>query len=194
MARTTSKNGRTKAVRNNPNGANQYRPDPRQALCLAYKLDPKSPTFGNMSASGVAAGFEEQYARNLLNLAPEWLSKKLDGHKALRLLEKAERNIEEVLDLPSQVQAMGAFGPLYEKIEVKKGKKTVTQRVPVMSYATGLIKVKSDASKFVAERAGKETWGETPKEGAKTLIIMVSGESAQRYGVRPTPHTETGSA
>jgi hypothetical protein len=36
--------------------------------------------------------------------------------------------------------------------------------------------------------------GRNQKEGNKTLIVVVSGESAQRYGVHPTHHTEASSS
>lgn len=82
-------------ARNNPNGANQYKPDPRQILFLSQFLDPKSTNFSNVYRSGVAAGFSEEYSRNLMNQMPTWLSTKLDE---LGMMDKVNRNLHEFLD------------------------------------------------------------------------------------------------
>lgn len=134
---------------------NQYMVDPRQALFISKYVDPKSPSFSNALQSALAAGYSQLYAENLTSQMPVWLSEKLGEAKsnANKMLQKAERNLDEILDLPNKVQAMGAFGPIFEK--TKNGKK-----VPVMTYATSLIKVKNDASQFVAERLGKGKYGE----------------------------------
>lgn len=155
----------------NPNGANQYKLDPRQSLFLAYYLDPKSQSFGNATKSAVLAGFEREYAENIMSLMPEWLSAKIGQYRKSAMLEKAERNLDEMLDLPTMIPAMGAFGPLYEKVvskkkvKLKNGKtvlRNVTKKVRVMAYAGGLIKIKNDASQFIAERVGRDTYGKDP--------------------------------
>lgn len=139
-------------AKTNPNGANQYKLDPRQSLFVAYYLDPKSKTFSNAYQSALLAGYEKNYATDVLGRMPIWLQEKVADQKSSAMLQKAERNLDELLDLPGKVQAMGAFGPLFEK----KGKK----KVPILVHATGLLKVKADVSKFVAERVGKNTYGE----------------------------------
>lgn len=168
-------------MRNNPNGANQWVADPRQQLFLSYYLDPKSETFSNALQSGIKAGFTKQYSESIMSLMPEWLSEKLGKSS---LLIKAERNIDEILDLPSKVQAMGAFGPIYEG----KGEK----KKPFMVHATGLLKVKADVTKFVAERIGRKKYGaESENPGNKILIINISGQSTQRYGIDQSPSTNS---
>jgi hypothetical protein len=165
---------------NNPNGANQWVADPRQQLFLAYYLDPKSETFGNALQSGLRAGFSENYSSQILSEQPEWLLEKLRSIRTSRLLEKAERNLDELLDLPSKVQAMGAFGPVYDG----KGK----DKKPVMVHSTGLLKVKADVTKFVAERVGKADYGaEAEDRSNKILIINVSNQSGTRYGINTSP-------
>lgn len=152
---------KTKAL-SNPHGANQFSIDPRQSLFLAYYLDPKSQSFGNSLKSGVLAGYEEKYAQNILNKMPEWLVTKIEDYKGRRMLEKAERNIEEMLELPSRVHAMGAFGPLYEKVPVGKkvrGKKQQFKKKAIMVYSSGLLKLKTDASQFVAKTVGRKIYG-----------------------------------
>jgi len=162
-----------KRNKTNPNGANQYLADPRQALFLAYYIDPKSESFGNATQSGLRAGFERTYAENLKNKMPYWLSRKVEDFKSNRLLEKAERNLEEIMDLPSKIQAMGAFGPIY----TKEGKGKKAKKVPIMVYSSGLLKVKNDASKFVAEKIGRGKYAKeepgTPPLGTVTNYTQI---------------------
>lgn len=165
----------------NPNGANQYVADPRQSLFIAYYLDPKSPTFSNALQSGLKAGFAQEYSENILQKMPVWLVEKVEKFKASGLLEKAERNMEELLDLPSKVQAMGAFGPIF----AKTGKGKNQKKVPIMVHATGLLKIKNDMTQFVAERVGRSKYGDDKGQAAtRVLIINISQQSGQRYGAK----------
>lgn len=173
----------------NPHGANQYKLDPRQSLFLAYYLEPKSQSFGNATKSAILAGFEEDYAKNIWNRMPTWLSKKVDEFKTSRLLEKAESNIDKMLEMDTVEQAMGAFGPLYEKVPIgkkKKGKKQQFKRVPVLKDNIGKMKIKADLSTFVAKTVGKKMYGGDETPGARVLIINISGQSSERYGAHPS--------
>jgi len=76
--------------------ANQYTPDPRQQLFLAYYLDPKSATFSNAYQSAIKAGYEEEYAKVILHKDLDWLSESV---KDSLLLQKAEKRLNELLDL-----------------------------------------------------------------------------------------------
>lgn len=78
----------------NPNGANQHKADPRQALFLSYYLDQKSETFSNCFQSAIKAGYEEEYAKVLVASMPTWLSEKLKDNE---IVKKAEKNLEEFL-------------------------------------------------------------------------------------------------
>ena len=69
--------------------------NPQQQTFLKLFLDPKSETWGNYLQSGLKAGYDEDYARNLRNQMPEWLRLNLDKS---RLVIKAERNLETALD------------------------------------------------------------------------------------------------
>jgi len=82
-------------MRNNPNGANQYKADPRQSLFLANYLDPKSETFSNALRSALKAGYEQEYAEVITAQMPTWLSDALGERK---LVEKAEINLGKYLD------------------------------------------------------------------------------------------------
>lgn len=162
----------------NPHGANQWISDPRQQLFLAYYLDPKSTTFSNALQSGLRAGFSPDYSDNILAKMPTWLSEKV-GNSAL--LMKAEKNLQEMLELPTKTHAMGAFGPLYKKL----GKGKNAKKEPIMSHNIGLIKIKSDVSQFVAERVGRKKYGPRASEGGNTFNVMIfANEQRDRIAKR----------
>lgn len=168
--------------------ANQYLLDPRQLKCWEAYVDPKSLTFGNALQSAILAGYEEGHANKIT--AEKWWGEKV---RRLNLVSKAERNLDQALDFPVMTQAMGMFGPIYEKEEVKvkvklkNGKtKTKTRKVngkAVMTFNHGLIGAKLEVSKFVAERLARKEWGnkENPS-GNNVLVINISGQSVKRYG------------
>lgn len=158
--------------------------DPRKtAFCVNY-FDPKSPTFARMTASAIAAGFAPSTAENLWGNKPKWLTELMERERERhsRMLMKAERNLEEHLDLPSKVQAMGPFGPLFEKLG-KKVKGQTQKKRPVMVYSQGLIKIREQASEFVAESIGRKDYAADVPQGNQTLVLMVTGETAKRYGI-----------
>jgi phage terminase small subunit len=75
--------------------ANQYEADPRQSLFLANYLDPKSATFSNAYQSAIKAGYEDEYAKVILNKDLDWLSESV---KDMDLLNKAEKRLKQILD------------------------------------------------------------------------------------------------
>lgn len=174
MGRSSSplkKNGGEKKRTTNPNAVNQYTPpDPRQALFLSLYFDPSSETFANCLQSAIAAGYEQSYAEHLTAQMPAWFSEKLRENFHEGMLRKATRNLDAILDLDPKVQAMGAFGPIYEKVgedkRVKiqgangkmKWKKIPAKKVAVMKIDPSLLKIKKDTSEFVAETVGKKTF------------------------------------
>lgn len=178
-----SKNG-------NPNGANQYLADPRQSLFLSYYLDPKSKTFSNALQSALKAGFAQEYAESIMSLMPTWLSEKLGN--ASPMLMKAERNLEEVLDMETNLPVMGPFGPIVIKKKMRVNGKVVKKEIPIYGQRTGLLKIKSDVSQFVAERIGKAKYGKDSEGGGnKTLVIVLSNQTAARYGANPSPSQDS---
>ena len=84
----------------NPNGANQYLLDPRQKECWDLYVNPKSKTFGNATQSAIKAGYEPDYADQITTA--EWFKGKI---RRLNLLDKAERNLDKILDLPLEDKA-----------------------------------------------------------------------------------------
>lgn len=84
----------------NPNGANQYLLDPRQKECWDLYVNPKSETFGNATQSAIKVGYEPDYADQITTA--EWFKGKI---RRLNLLDKAERNLDKILDLPLKDKA-----------------------------------------------------------------------------------------
>ena len=115
--------------------------DPRQLSMLEFYMDPKSPTFCNIRQSSIRAGFGEEYAVHV-GQTP-WFQDAQITRK--EMLMKAERNLNEALDLDVVEQAVGAFGPLVEKDTGK----------PIMKRNVKVMELKHDASKFIASRLGK---------------------------------------
>ena len=70
---------------------------PQQQLFLSLYTDPKSDTFSNALQSALKAGYEESYANNITGLMPEWLSENIGD---MRRLRKAEKNLDEVQNIP----------------------------------------------------------------------------------------------
>jgi phage terminase small subunit len=70
--------------------------NPQQIAFLNLYNNPKSETFGNAMQSALKAGYAQQYAENITNLMPDWLSENMERRK--RILNKAERNLEDLLD------------------------------------------------------------------------------------------------
>ncbi len=70
---------------------------PQQELFLQKYTDPKSPTFGNAKQSALAAEYALTYAENITDAMPDWLLENMGDMKRLR---KAEKNLDEVQNLP----------------------------------------------------------------------------------------------
>lgn len=134
----------------NPNGANQYLLDPRQNLCWSYYTDPSSKeTFGNAYRSALKAGFEEGTAKQIT--VSTWFMEKT---RRMNLLSKAEKVLEETLVMPHEI-------PVIERVYSKKrgelhriAKDPKTGEI-LKTIDTGILKVKQDSAKFVAETQGK---------------------------------------
>jgi hypothetical protein len=125
-------------AKQNPNKANQYRPDPRQSLFLQNYLDPKSETFSNAYQSALKAGYEDEYAKVITSDSKglEWLSEAVND---AYLLNKAENNLKEFLEMDiNNVRTVGD--------------------IDVFVRDPQLAKIKQDTTKFVAERLGKHKY------------------------------------
>lgn len=124
----------------NPNGANQYTLDPRQNLCWKYYIDPRSDTYSNAKQSAIKAGYEEGTASQITTM--DWFIAKL---RRLNLLNKAEKVLEETIEIDHMRRKIGMFGPI----------KDPTTKEDIYEIDSSVLKIKQDSAKFVAERVGK---------------------------------------
>ena len=138
---------------------------PQQELFLASYPNPQSPTFGNAKQSALKAGYSETYSENITDAMPSWL---LENIGDMKLLEKAERVLNETLEVDHVVPAMGMFGPIVDK-ETKE---------PVMKVDSKILGNKLDAAKFVAETVGKKRYSKksplTDDDGKPLTITLVN--------------------
>lgn len=151
-------------ARNNPNGANQYQPDPRQSLFLSYYLNPDSKTFSNAYQSALKAGYEEEYAKVITTDSKglEWLSESVKDNY---LIAKAEQNLKEFLEMD-------------EHNLVKVGEEW-REQVDVQ-----LLKIKQDTTKFVSERLNKAKYSTrnelTGKDGKDLTPAPIYGGKSSK--------------
>jgi hypothetical protein len=130
---------------------NQYKTDPRQALFLKGYLDPKSSTFSNAYRSAISAGYEEEYAKAILSKDLDWMAENVNTEK---MLKKAEKRLDEVLDLP---------------LLDKDGKTD---------------KVVADVAKFTTSRLGKKKWSEKSPfvdDEGKSVFNPISRKAVNDY-------------
>jgi len=134
--------------------------EPRQIEFLKNYLDPKSKTFSNAYQSAIKAGFSDEYSKTLTARDLDWLSENVGD---TTMLKKAEKRLLETLE----------FITTNEK-----------------GVDTNLHRLVLDASKFVAERLGKQKYSArnemTGAEG-KDLIIQISKEIADKNELNPLP-------
>ncbi len=116
----------------------------RQLAFQAYYVDPKSSTFANAYQSAVKAGYSVAYAKQITHQSPKVLSEAVTMHQAM--IEKAERNLEDMLTLDESEPVMTAFGPMKNKATGQ----------PIMRRNTKIMAIKADLSKFVLERLDRK--------------------------------------
>lgn len=175
----------TKKRTNNPMNVNQYTlPDPRQALFLSAYLDIKSETFSNALQSALKAGYEENYAKNITVHMPKWLVENLGKIVNENMMRKVNRNFDKYLDYDEMQPAMGAFGPIYEKVPIGKkvrGKKQQFRKVKVMRVDTAILNTKLQATKFVAETIGRNTYSKQTGNGDVSFNLTQINADRERF-------------
>jgi len=117
----------------------------QQQMMLAKYFDPNSETFGNAKESALAVGYAN--AGSVTN--QQWFKEALAMSKKL-LLNKAERNLDEILDMDCHIEFRDKLGRLV--------KDQMTGEVARVVHS-GLLKIKADISKFVAAGVGKDDYG-----------------------------------
>lgn len=156
----------------NPNGSNQYSLDPRQKLCWDSYINPKSETFSNAYQSAKKAGYEESTCLQITT--EKWFTEKV---RRVNLLGKAEKVLDEMLEMPVDVQRVEGYG---------EDRETVVKTEPA------LVKIKQDTAKFVAERLGKDEGyssrvENTGKDGKElpTPIMYVQRDNSDQEDKEP---------
>lgn len=129
-------------------------------LFLEYYLDPKSKTFANCYQSAIKAKFNDKYARTLTAQMPTWLSENINKRKDDKRLEKAENNLDEILEMDVEENVISMVGVVRDP-ETHK---------PIKKKNVGLLKIKADVSKFVAETLGNDRYNKK-SEIAHTISV-----------------------
>lgn len=143
----------------NPNGANDHTHDPREKIMWNFYIEEIAKGNGsNAYDAAIKAGYTETFAKKVT--CTEWFKNRKSKLRRDGMLDKAERNLDAVLDLKYQ----------------KKGKVTDSDA----------LKAVVDVSKTVAKTLGKDVgYSErtemTGKAGAP--LIQVVGTLAEKYGL-----------
>lgn len=53
--------------------SNQWQSNPKQLLFMEYYMNPESPSFSNAYQSAKRAGYSEEYCKDILYVAPQWM-------------------------------------------------------------------------------------------------------------------------
>lgn len=122
----------------NPYGANKYYRDPREIKCWEYYLKTVQKGSPNARACALKAGYSEQTANSITQ--HPWFQKRLSKLRRSEMINKAEKVLEEILDMPNEIEIMTADG-------MPTGLKKLD---------TSLINQKRDVAKFIAEKLIKE--------------------------------------
>jgi hypothetical protein len=158
-------------TRSNPNGANQWRGDPRQELFISYYFNPKSPTFSNALQSGLKAGYTQEYSESITAQGTAWFAEALSDQKRLAT---AERVLDEMMEMP--VKRIKSTRQSSEDDEDEES-------IDVVITDPALVKIKQDTAKFVAERMGKHkysTRNELTGAGGGALIPTEASRDAAK--------------
>lgn len=140
----------------NPYGANQYRLDPRQKLCVALYINPESDTFSNAYQSAQKAGYEESHAATITT--QEWFQEATRKHS---LLDKAEKVLKEMLEMDDREE--GKRDAALSRIKQDTAK-FIAERIGKKEYSTrneqditsGGEPLKISISEAVAKKNGLE--------------------------------------
>lgn len=110
---------------------------PQQLQFKEFYCNPESETFGNALQSALRAGYKQEYAESITSQGTDWFSEII---REQTMKVKAEKVLDEILDMNVQQVVEGKNGNSYIKID------------------TGILKVKQDTAKFISERLNKEKY------------------------------------
>lgn len=131
--------------------------NPQQLAFIEYFFNPKSKTYGNMSQSGVKAGFDEKYSGNLSSMGLKWF----DTAMGIYGNEDFLKDIDDELQKIAKMETIS---------HIKVGDEVVVKQDPQ------LLKIKQDTLKFLAERLNKAKYSTrqeiTGRDGEKITITF----------------------
>jgi len=84
------------------------------------------------------------------------LDEKLSKWKRQRMLKASEKVLSDIVEMSPEVQAMGAFGPIFAKDENDK-------KTAIMKTDVGILKIKQDTAKFVTENLASDVFNKKIK-------------------------------
>lgn len=130
------------------NVANQNTADERQAKCWEFYVKELNRGIDNAYASAIKAGYGKDYSRNIT--LQDWWKDRKDNLRRKGMVSKAERNLDETLDIIT-INDEGKIDPQ-------------------------LLKIKVDVSKTIVTTLGKENYSDrreiTGKDG-KDLFMLI---------------------
>jgi len=106
---------------------------PKQMLFLELYMDPKSPTFGNKKRSLLKAGYGKWYVNCFKGGSKIWFGKGVCARS--KLLMKAERNLNELLDSGKEAIKLDASKFVTERL----GKEVYSTRTESLNRSEKLI-------------------------------------------------------
>lgn len=115
--------------------------DPRREECWEFYMDKESNTYGVAYLSAIKAGYGKGYAHQITT--QEWWLAKV---RRSGLLDKAEKVLDEDLQMETVVPVIGMFGPIIDK-ETKK---------PLQKIDPDLRRIRQSSATFVTSRLGKK--------------------------------------
>ena len=145
--------------------------DPQRQLFLEHYCNPKKDTFSNAYLSAKAAGYSENYAKNILYVLPDWLTDRVGDMKRLR---RAERLLDKIMD-HEHVDEQGKIDSALVGNQIKAvtlvlkgiGKSKYSERSEITGKDGGPIQTEdlSELSDEELDRLIKESKGGESKEG-----------------------------
>lgn len=144
--------------------------DPRREEAWKNYITKGGTTFGNAYLSAIKADYSKGHAKQITS--EKWW---LDKARKSGLLAKAEKVLDEDLELETVVDVIGMFGPIINK-ETKK---------PFRKVDPDLRRIRQSAAGFVASRLGKNKGYSartevTGKDGEKLPTPIYGGLSGNK--------------
>jgi hypothetical protein len=124
----------------NPNGSNQYTPDPREQICWDFYVESLLNGQPNAYSSAIKAGYEESSAKNITLRG--WFRERHDSLSRKEMLSDAEKVLRKTL-----------------RYKTEKIRDDGTEEIK-----TDLLRVQTDVAKHITSTLGKNEGYSTRNE------------------------------